>query len=912
MKKRPSRRSFKILKWIGIGLGSLLLLMFLLPILFPGTIAKEVKDFANRKLTGELNFSEARLSFFDHFPSLTVTLDDFSLKGSAPFQNDTLAAAERIGFGINLSQLVFNGRVAIDEIYVDDADIRVLVNEKGEANYNVYIAEETQPTDTVSSASLRLDKIRISHCRLRYDDRSAKIRVAANDFNYLGKGDLDKAVFDLETEAEIGSLDFSYDGESYMAQKNVRAELTTRINTNALTFALQRNDLRINELPINFKGVVNILKSGYYIDVAATSNGSDLEDLFTALPPAYVKWLDRSKVAGTIDLMLALKGRYDASTNRSPTLKFHTRITDGYIQYKDAPLAASDIQLNLDAALPSLDPEDFYLKLSPFSFKLGNDQFRSTVELKKLGETSVKAQMKGGVDLAVLNRALGISLVDVKGKLDVNIQSNGTYSAARHLFPTTTGRFNWTNGYLKTAYYPEPISDLNLNLTATNQNGRYADTKIAIRPASFTFAGHPFRMEASFSNLDDVAYDLSAKGTLDIGRLYRVFRQEGLDVDGRIAADVRLKGKQSDATSGRYNRLNNRGTLTVERIDTRMEGLPKTLRIEKGVFAFNREKMQFNTFVARYGQSDFTLDGQLINAINYFFEKKATLHGAFHMESDLLNLNEFRAPVATASSTPIAGEATATATGVALVPTNLDVSLTAHAKQVLFDTFKLNDVKGTVGVSGGKVILNGAQLGLAGATLQLDGSYDDLTPQSAAFDLRFRARDFDIHRAYDEIPMFREMATSAGSAQGIVSVDYNLKGQLGPDMSPIYPSLEGGGTVSLKKIKVKGLRLFNGLSRKTVSAIDDPDLSKVDIKTKIRRNVITIERTKMKIALCRLRIEGKTNFDGKLALRIRVGLPPFGLIGIPVAVTGTHTAPKFKVFSKKTEEIEEDASQPQP
>jgi len=905
MKKRPTRSLlFRILKWTGIGFGLILVLMFLLPILFPGKIAQEVKDFANSKLTGELNFSKARLSFFDHFPSLTVTLDDFSLKGSAPFQKDTLAAAERIGFGINLQRLIFEGRVAIDEIYVDDADILVKVNEKGEANYNVYIAEEPQPTDTVSSASLRLDKIRISHCRLRYDDRSAKIRVAADDFNYLGKGDLDKAIFDLETEAEIGSLDFSYDGESYMAKKNVRAELTTRINTNALTFALQRNDLRINELPINFKGVVNILKNGYYIDIAATSTNSDLEDLFTALPPAYVNWLDQSKVNGSIDLMLALKGRYDASTNRSPTLKFHTRITDGYIQYKEAPLAASDIQLNLDAALPSLDPEDFYLKLSPFSFKLGKDEFRSTVELKKLGETSVKAQMKGAVDLATLNRALGVSLVDVKGKLDIDIQSNGTYSADRHLFPTTVGRFNWAKGYLKTSYYPEPVTNLNLAVTATNRNGRYEDTKITIRPASFTFAGKPFYLDASFSNLNDVTYNLNAKGTLDIGSLYRVFRQEGLDVDGQIAADLHLKGRQSDATAGRYNRLDNRGTLTVEQIDTRMEGLPKTLRIEKGVFAFNREKMQFQTFVARYGKSDFTLNGQLTNAINYYFEKNATLHGAFKMESNLLDLNEFRVPV-TATSTPTAS-APASTTGVAAVPRNLDVSLEAHAAQVLFDNFRLSEVKGKVGVSDGKVTLNGAQLGIAGATLQLDGSYDDLSSQSAAFDLRFRARDFDIHRAYDEIPMFREMATSAGSAQGIVSVDYKLKGELGPDMSPVYKSLEGGGVVSLKKIKVKGLRLFSGLSRKTVSSIDDPDLSKVDIKTRIHRNVITIERTKMKVALCRLRIEGKTNFDGKLALRIRVGLPPFGLIGIPVAVTGTHAAPKFKVFSKKTEEIEEE------
>ena len=68
----------KGLKISGITIGSVLLLMFVLPMLFPGKIAEEVKLFANKKLNGELDFKEANLSFFNHFPSLTLTLTDFS------------------------------------------------------------------------------------------------------------------------------------------------------------------------------------------------------------------------------------------------------------------------------------------------------------------------------------------------------------------------------------------------------------------------------------------------------------------------------------------------------------------------------------------------------------------------------------------------------------------------------------------------------------------------------------------------------------------------------------------------------------------------------------------------------------------------------------------------------------------
>src|SRR6476620_2497969 len=107
MKKPRKSIIVRILKITGIAVGSLLLFLFLLPILFPGKIAEEVKSFANRKLNGELDFKEANLSFFNHFPSLTLTLTDFSLKGSAPYKDETLVSAKEVAFGINLKSLFF-------------------------------------------------------------------------------------------------------------------------------------------------------------------------------------------------------------------------------------------------------------------------------------------------------------------------------------------------------------------------------------------------------------------------------------------------------------------------------------------------------------------------------------------------------------------------------------------------------------------------------------------------------------------------------------------------------------------------------------------------------------------------------------------------------------------------------------
>ncbi|MBU7569843.1 MAG: AsmA family protein, partial [Flavobacterium sp.] len=271
MKTSLKKIGIKVLKITGVTIASILLLMFLLPMLFPGRIAEQVKAFANKKLDGELSFSESNLSFFKHFPSLTVTLDDFALKGSAPYKNDTLVAAKDVSFGINLKNLIFDGDINIDEIYVSKGLINVKVNEKGQANYNVYISDKEETSKDTTGTSIRLERIDIRNVALKYEDISAKVNLQARGFNYLGKGNLDKSIFDLYTEAKIESLDFTFDGEKYLENKKIDADLITKINTNSLSFVFQQNDLKINKLPISFIGKMNFLKDGYDIDIKIES-----------------------------------------------------------------------------------------------------------------------------------------------------------------------------------------------------------------------------------------------------------------------------------------------------------------------------------------------------------------------------------------------------------------------------------------------------------------------------------------------------------------------------------------------------------------------------------------------------------------------------------------------------------------
>lgn len=911
----------KTLKIVGVTLASILLLMFLLPILFPGKITREVKAFANRKLDGELNFKEANLSFFHHFPSLTLTLTDFDLKGSKPFRDESLIFSKEVSFGINLKRLVFNKEINIDKIFISDASVNVKVNEKGEANYNVYISDAKASTADTSNTAMRLEKIMIEHTHILYDDKSTNMLIEAKDFNYLGKGDLNESIFDLNTDATINDFNFSYGGEVYLKNKHVHAQLITQINTNSLAFAFKQNNIKINKLPVDFNGKFNFLSNGYDMDFTVKSENSLLNDFFTALPPAYVTWLDKAKVKGSTDLLFTLKGNYIASENKMPDAAFSMHIRGGFVNYNQAPLSASNIFLNFETRLPALDPEKLQVNIDSIFLNLDKDYLKAIIKSEGLSKPNIDAKINADIDLGKLNRTFGVKTIDLRGILKADINSKGVYDKEHNKLPIIKGEMALKNGYVKTGYYPNPIEAINLAIGVYDATGTMKDLKLTMDPASFIFEGKPVYIKAHLENFENISYDINAKGELDLGRIYKVFSQKGLELEGYVKADVTLKGTQKDATNGNYKNLQNKGTLTLRNIKTTSEYLPKPFIIKEGVFTFHQDKMHFKDFKAVYGQSDFRMNGYMQNVINFVLSEKAVLKGKFSFDSKYINVDEFMsAPAKTSAVTTEATTTKSTAaasTGVVIIPSNLDLQLVALVGKLNFEDLTLNRLKGDLTLSKGQMQLKQSGFNLIGCDVLMDILYGSKTTKKAFFDFSIKANDFDVKRAYKEVKMFREMATAAENAEGIISLDYRVAGDLDENMQPLYPSLVGGGTISIKDVKMKGYKLFNAVSKKTGrDAMNNPNLTEVKIKSTIKNNVIDIERFKFKVAGFRPRIEGKTTFDGKLAIFMRLGLPPFGIIGIPLNITGTKDNPKVKLGKKmgelKETEYDSDVVLPQP
>ena len=282
--------------------------------------------------------------------------------------------------------------------------------------------------------------------------------------------------------------------------------------------------------------------------------------------------------------------------------------------------------------------------------------------------------------------------------------------------------------------------------------------------------------------------------------------------------------------------------------------------------------------------------------------KNEILKANIDLKSKIIDLNEFSVY---ASPVPVNNK-TEDAAGVILVPGRLNLIIKAEADRILYNDIVLNQFQGGVNIKNGEVELIETGFELINCRVTMNGKYSSLSPMRASFDYKLQARDFDVQKAYKEIKLFHDLASSAEHASGVISIDYSISGKLNEKMYPIYPSLKGNGVLSVKNVKFNNWKLFNTVSSESgKSELKDPDLSKIDVKSSIKNNLITIERTKFKTGGFRIRFEGQTSFDNKINFKMRIGLPPLGIIGIPLHITGNSDNPKINMGKSDSDQLQE-------
>ena len=531
----------KIIKWIGIGAGSLfaLFIFVLLSLEFfisDSYVGNMVEKISRNWLTANLKVEKIHLSTFSHFPYVGIELENGEVVTQtdiSPAKADTLLAFDNFTMLFNPVKLLM-GQVDIQGIKLSAPKVYGYISKNGEPNWDIVKVNPDMVQDTTSTDEEPLNlNINVRNISINdrgyfvFDNRQDALRASVflNSFELQGRftNDLEKIRIRRGNFSRVNLA---------VAQQGINKYLTQLVSANSsIPDSLASKNLSIlsqaNRASLRFSidtlNLESFNRGEYGIEARTRTNVRLARNAITENLPIDIKgnisFKGRGKKGLSVDDMKISLAGIPFSIN-------------GQVTYKDGGVHTD----NLVARIEEFPLEEF---------------------IKYIPKAIVPQKEK----------------VNTNARLSVDANVYGTYSAITGELPYADITVNIPNSHIGFQGRKEKIKDLHLNATYHFRNNN-ADSNM-VRIEKFGIDGDGILVSGKGSVADlmgDPYIDMQMKGYLNLDSAIQML-PAGTDLfaQGKVDASMEVKSRLSNLTPYNLANTNLKGSLTADNVNV---GIP--------------------------------------------------------------------------------------------------------------------------------------------------------------------------------------------------------------------------------------------------------------------------------------------------------------------------------------------------
>ena len=423
----------KVLKIVGIVVVAIFLLLLILPLTLKGKIETIVKEEGNKMLNAQFDFESLDISLISQFPSASVTLKNFWLKGVGEFENDTLLSAGELGVAVDLMSLFGDGGYEISKIIIDDTKVKAVVLADGRPNWDVMKdgGEETaEESDTSSAAafSVQLKKLSVDNLTLVYDDRQSDMYAEVVALDAACSGDFGSERTVLKLNSETPSVTFRMGGVPFVNRAAIGADMNVDADFTSNKFTLKENTLSLNAIRATVDGWVALTDAGMDMDIKLNSNEIKFKEILSLIPAIYAKDFEGLKADGEAKLTAFAKGSL-VGDSIMPNFDVNLNVKDAMFRYPSLPAGVDNINISANVSNPGGSLDATVIKVNPFNLTLAGNSFSMTADVKTpVSDLDFSATAKGKLDLGRIKDVYPLEDMKLNGVVDADVSLNGRMS----------------------------------------------------------------------------------------------------------------------------------------------------------------------------------------------------------------------------------------------------------------------------------------------------------------------------------------------------------------------------------------------------------------------------------------------------------------------------------------------------
>jgi hypothetical protein len=424
----------RLLKWSGISLLLIIVLLIAAPFIFKGKIVAIVKEQANNNLNAKVDFGDFDLSIISSFPDFRFKINNVSVIGINEFKDDTLAFIGQLSTDINLKSVISGGPYQINSVIIDKARILGKVLADGKANWDIAKpSTDTAKTEEVADTSatkfaMKLKEFKIKETHIVYDDKQGSMYAKLENFNYDLKGDFTQDNFVLSNLLDIAKTTFKMGGVNYLSDVRTKLKMDLDMDMPKMTFTFKENEFSLNDLALGFDGFVAMPDTNIKMDLKFNTKQTEFKSILSLIPSVYSKDFASIKTSGKLALDGYAKGTYNAS--QLPAFGLNLAIINAMFKYPSLPKSVNNINVDVKVLNPNGVLDATTIDVNKFHVEMAGNPIDLAAHVKTpISDPAIKATLNGIINLASVKEFVPLDKGDnLSGTIKSNISVDGQMS----------------------------------------------------------------------------------------------------------------------------------------------------------------------------------------------------------------------------------------------------------------------------------------------------------------------------------------------------------------------------------------------------------------------------------------------------------------------------------------------------
>jgi hypothetical protein len=881
----------KILKITGISLGVLLVILFVAPFIFKGKIMAIAKEQINKNINAQVDFKDLSLSFFRHFPRVSVALEDLQVVGTDVFVKDTLISAKEIDVAVNLFSVIGGKNMKIYSVNIDEPRIHAIVTKEGRANWDIAKPDTaTAPTpngDTAASPfQMNLQHYAIKNAYVKYDDATTGMSTELVNLTHEGSGDFTSDLFTLKTNTNADAVTFVYGGIPYLNNTKTGIDLDIVVDTKNSKYSWKTEEIALNGLKLATDGFFQLVNdSTYNMDINFKAPSTDFKSILSLIPAVYAQDFEKIKTSGKALFNGFIKGTYGGA--QIPAYNINLEIQDGFFQYPDLPKPVQHINLVVKVNNPDGVTDNAVVDIPKAHIEFGTDPFDFHVLFQKpMTAQYIDAGAKGKLDLATITQFVKLPGTKLAGNLDADVQAKGSLAVVQKQQPgdfTAKGYIDISKLYYSSKDFPAPIQNTSARINFESPDALADHAVINIPAAHIEIGKDVVDLNLLLKTLaSDPYFDGTAKGTFNLANIAQFYKFEpGTSLAGNLNANVSVKGKKSSIDKSQYDAIQTAGTVQATNVSYKSKDYPDGVNLKNTQLTFNPKNVTVNDVTGSFQGTNFNANGHFDNLIGYAL-KDETLAGVLNVSADKVDLNKLMGTTSAAATPAPATKDTAAKTTPApaagdpfAVPKNLNLTLNAKAGDVKYDKVDYKNIAGTLVVKDETVSMKDVKMEALDGTIALGGSYSTkVSKKKPDISLNYDIQNLDIQKTFMAYNTVQKLMPIGQFIAGKLTSKLTLNGKLGETMMPDLSSLTGSGSMLLLQgVLNKFAPLDKLASTLDISALKEISLKDVKSYFDVADGKVFVKPFHVKVQDMDMEIGGKHGLDQSIDYVINMKVP---------------------------------------